>query len=166
MPNAGKSTLISSVSNARPKIADYPFTTKVPNLGLVRIGVDRSFVIADIPGLIKGAHNGAGMGIKFLKHVERTHLFLHLVDANVSANDALHNYSVIRNEIISYDSSLAERPEIVVLTKMDIPSAAAVDDEIRDGLKKIGVDKIVSISAVTRSGIEELVYAIGAVLFE
>jgi len=166
MPNAGKSTLISAVSNARPKIAGYPFTTKVPGLGLVKIDMDKSFVMADIPGLIEGAHTGAGMGIQFLRHIERTKILVHLIDVSDPASpDPVGSYKAIRHELESYSGALAKRPEIVVLTKMDIPEAKTRADEIRDDFEKLCGDKIICISAVTRDGIEGLLYRIGSVLF-
>lgn len=166
MPNAGKSTLISAISNARPKIADYPFTTKVPNLGLVRIDADRSFVVADIPGLIEGAHEGAGMGIQFLRHIERTRILLHLVDlADPSGEDPVKNYKAIRNELGSYSEDLLERPEVVVLTKMDIPEASERCKSVMKGLKKSGADGIVAISAVKHEGLKELLRMVSKKLF-
>lgn len=166
MPNAGKSTLISAVSNARPKIADYPFTTKVPGLGLVRIDTDRSFVVADIPGLIEGAHDGAGMGIQFLRHIERTRILLHLVDlADPSGEDPVKNYKAIRHELGSYSRELIERPEIIVLTKMDIPEASDRCKSVMKGLKKLGGGDIVAISAVKREGLKELLHKVSRKLF-
>jgi len=120
-PNAGKSTLIQAVSAARPKVADYPFTTLYPNLGVVRVGIDSSFVIADIPGLIEGAAEGAGLGVQFLKHLQRTHLLLHLVD--IAPLDAVAPADAVRKltqELTSYDSSLAEKPRWLVFTKTDL----------------------------------------------
>jgi GTP-binding protein len=119
-PNAGKSTFISTVSAARPKIADYPFTTLEPHLGVVDLGDFRTFVIADIPGLIEGAHTGAGLGDRFLRHIERTKLLLHLVDvSSVSGRDAVGDYEAVNRELASYNQDLALRPQFVVATKMD-----------------------------------------------
>src|SRR5215210_3749006 len=119
-PNAGKSTLISVISAAKPKIADYPFTTLEPNLGVVDLGDYRTFVVADIPGLIEGAHEGAGLGDRFLRHVERTKLLLHLVDvSSASGRDAVSDYETINRELAAYDESLGARPQIVVATKID-----------------------------------------------
>ena len=118
LPNAGKSTFLSAVSNAKPKIADYPFTTKTPQLGLVRLSPGEDFVIADIPGLIEGAHDGHGMGIKFLKHIERTKVILHLIDCTLP--DLVSAYKQIRNELKSYSSELSKKTEIVCLTKADL----------------------------------------------
>jgi len=121
LPNAGKSTLISRISAARPKIADYPFTTMKPNLGIAELSDYRRFVIADIPGLIEGSHQGQGLGIDFLKHIERTRIIAHLVDiATLDGSDAYENYRVIRNELELYSQRLAEKPEIVIATKMDL----------------------------------------------
>src|SRR4029453_18484938 len=126
-PNAGKSTFISTVSAAKPKIADYPFTTLEPNLGVVDLGDFRTFVIADIPGLIEGAHAGAGLGDRFLRHIERTKLLLHLVDvSSLSGRDTVADYETVNRELASYNPSLAVRPQIVVATKMD-----ALDDPER-----------------------------------
>ena len=120
-PNAGKSTLIAAISAARPKIADYPFTTLVPNLGVVRYAEDRSFVVADIPGLIEGAHEGKGLGIQFLRHIERTSLLLHLIDVSEAAvEDPVASFEIMRQELTSYDPELAKRPFAVVPTKIDV----------------------------------------------
>jgi GTPase len=119
-PNAGKSTLISVISSARPKIADYPFTTLIPNLGVVKLSEDKTCVVADIPGLIEGAHTGAGLGIRFLRHIERTRIFLHLIDASgMSTEDPVSRYMKIRKELGMYSSSLLEKQETVVATKID-----------------------------------------------
>jgi len=119
-PNAGKSTLISTISAAKPKIADYPFTTLEPHLGVVDMGEFRTFVVADIPGLIEGAHQGAGLGDRFLRHVERTKLLLHLVDvSSLSGRDAVGDYETINRELRAYDARLAMRPQVVVATKVD-----------------------------------------------
>lgn len=134
-PNAGKSTFISRVSSARPRVADYPFTTLAPNLGVVNMGVDGTFVIADIPGLIRGASEGAGLGHRFLRHVQRTRLLLHLVSMGPDETEApAARYAAIREELAKYDPDLAERPEVILLTKADLLSdrdAEAVADEIR-----------------------------------
>ncbi len=118
-PNAGKSTLISRISAAKPKIADYPFTTLVPNLGVVSTDDERTFVVADIPGLIEGAHEGHGLGIQFLRHVERTRLLAHLVDVSDTGRDPVHDFEVILAELASFSDDLAKKPMIVVATKMD-----------------------------------------------
>lgn len=156
-PNAGKSTLLSRLSRAHPEIADYPFTTKYPNLGLVRTGYDQEFVMADIPGLIEGAHAGTGLGHEFLKHVERTKVLVHLVEpAPLDGTDPLDNYRTIREELRLYDPNLAERPEIVCVTKSELPDAEAVAellDEERNG-------PVLRISAVTGQGLPQLVSTI------
>jgi GTP-binding protein len=156
-PNAGKSTLVSSVSNARPKIADYPFTTKFPTLGVVAVKGGKSFVIVDIPGLIEHAHEGAGLGIQFLRHIERTRAFVHLIDLTDNAYpDPVKNYKTIRNELGSYDKELLKRPEVIALTKMDLPDARDVADIAVKELRKLTKSKIFMISAATRSGVSEL----------
>lgn len=149
LPNAGKSSLISVISNARPKVADYPFTTKVPCLGMVR-HKGKSFTVADIPGLIEGAHGGIGLGTRFLRHIERTRIVVHLIDAaNSICPDPNKAYSIVRNELKKYSSHLAERPEIVVLTKADIPDAAQKADEFKG-------KKTLRISSATKAGLEKL----------
>jgi GTP-binding protein len=159
-PNAGKSTLISRLSAARPKIADYPFTTLVPNLGVVRLDEERSFVIADIPGLIEGAHDGAGLGIRFLRHIERTRLLLHLVDVSpASGRDPVSDLDVVDGELASYSADLALKPQIVVATKID----AAQDRDRVEALEKAARRRrrpFFPISAVTGDGLPELVRAV------
>lgn len=160
-PNAGKSTFISTVSAARPKIADYPFTTLEPHLGVVDLGDFRTFVIADIPGLIEGAHDGHGLGDRFLRHIERTKLLLHLVDmSSVSGRDPVADYEVINRELAAYDPRLAERPQIVVATKID-----ALDEPERvDRLRQRAIEderKFFAISSVTGAGVRELINAVG-----
>ncbi len=166
LPNAGKSTLISAVSRARPKIADYPFTTLVPQLGVVSIGEGASFTVADIPGLIEGAHEGHGLGIQFLKHVERTHVLLHLLDIIDPAHpDPVKNYEMIRREMMEYDPTLANRREIVVITKMDVSDVRELMPEVKQALEKKGCE-VMTISAVTREGIPELLHQTWQVLSE
>src|SRR6267142_2676060 len=165
-PNAGKSTFISVVSAAKPKVADYPFTTLEPHLGVVDLGDFRTFVIADIPGLIEGAHKGAGLGDQFLRHVERTKILLHLVDvSSVSGRDSVEDYETINRELAAYDERLATRPQIVVATKLD-----ALDEPERlDRLKARAAAEGLSffaISSVTNKGTAELVAAIAAKLDE
>lgn len=162
LPNAGKSTLISVLSSARPKIADYPFTTLTPNLGMVPIGDGDSFVVADIPGLIEGAHAGLGLGIKFLKHIERTRLLVHLIDAAaVPVSDPLQPYETINRELAAYSDALARKPQIVVLNKMDVPEAAPVADAFTTALGKL---RVLRISAATQSGVDQLIREILSVL--
>jgi GTP-binding protein len=165
-PNAGKSTLISKISAAKPKIADYPFTTLEPHLGVVDMGEFRTFVVADVPGLIEGAHTGAGLGDRFLRHIERTRLLLHLVDvSSVSGRDAVSDYETINRELAAYDERLAERPQIVVATKLD-----ALDEPERlERLKqRAGEDgkPFFAISSATGLGVRELVNAIARKLDE
>jgi GTP-binding protein len=148
-PNAGKSTLLSKVSNAKPKIADYPFTTLIPYLGMVNLDQERFFVMADIPGLIENASKGAGLGIKFLKHIERTKILIHLID--ISLPDISKRYYSIRKEIENYNSDLLNKKEIIVGNKIDIPESAKNMEE----LKNIGKEFYL-ISAITGEGIKEL----------
>ncbi len=156
-PNAGKSMLISAISNARPKVADYPFTTKVPSLGTVRLLGGGDCVVADIPGLIEGAAGGAGMGVRFLKHIERTGLILHLIDLTDPARpDPVAAYRAIREELNGYDAALGERPEIVVLTKMDLPDARERRAEAIAALAAAGAEPIVALSAAAHEGLDEL----------
>lgn len=156
-PNAGKSTLLSRLSRARPEIADYPFTTRHPNLGIVQLGYDRQFVLADIPGLIEGAHAGVGLGHEFLKHVERTTVFVHLVEpAPMDQTDPLENYRTIRRELELYQPQLLERPEIVVVTKAELPEAPAAAKALEEELGR----PVLPISAVTGKGLPELIAAI------
>ena len=161
-PNAGKSTLISVISAAKPKIADYPFTTLEPNLGVVDIGNFKTFVVADIPGLIEGASEGAGLGDRFLRHVERTKIILHLVDvSSLSGRDPVEDYKIINRELKNYDEDLAKRPQIVVATKID-----ALDEPERlEALKKQAKKdrkEFFAISSVTGTGVKELVSATAA----
>lgn len=159
LPNVGKSTLISRISAARPKIADYPFTTLVPNLGVVDAGDGASFVVADIPGLIEGAHAGAGLGHEFLRHVERTRVLVHVLDLAALDRDPLHDFEVVESELRLYSPELAERPTIVALNKVDVPDAQARLDEVRDALRARGFE-VYPISAVTGEGVRELVLAV------
>jgi GTP-binding protein len=160
LPNAGKSTLIASVSAARPKIADYPFTTLVPNLGVVRHGEFRSFVMADIPGLIEGASDGQGLGTRFLRHIERTDLFLHLVDlSGLQEGDPVDNFDKINRELALYNPALSERPMLVVFTKQDITEVREQTHKIRSVFVDRGF-RTFAISAVTREGLPELVTAV------
>jgi len=165
-PNAGKSTFISTVSAARPKIADYPFTTLEPHLGVVDLGDFRTLVIADIPGLIEGAHTGAGLGDRFLRHIERTKLLLHLVDvSSVSGREAVSDYETVNHELASYNQDLATRPQFVVATKID-----ALDEPERlESLKQRAIadnKPFFAISSATNEGVRELVNAMAAKLEE
>ena len=160
-PNAGKSTLISKISAARPKISGYPFTTLVPNLGVVSYGDHQSFVIADIPGIIEGAHKGLGLGIQFLKHVERTRLLVHMLDLDpMSGRDPVEDYDKINSELKEYSAKLAEKPQLVVLNKIDIAEAGERSVDTARQLKKRDVETL-TISAVTGEGSQQLVYSIG-----
>lgn len=153
IPNAGKSTLVSRVSAARPKIADYPFTTMHPVLGIVDIARHRRFVIADLPGLIEGAHEGAGLGDEFLKHIERTRVIVHLIDVMpLDSTNPYEEYKKVRVELEKYSKKLADKPEIVVANKMDLTGAQDSLNKLRD---KIG-NEVFPISAVTGSGLESL----------
>jgi len=155
-PNAGKSTLISRLSAAHPKIAAYPFTTRTPCLGIVEMTRHRRFVMADIPGLIEGAHSGTGLGDEFLRHVERTKLLVHMIDICPPTGDPAEDYRVIRNELARYSPALAEKPEIIVANKMDLSES---EEHLADLRETIGKD-IVAISAVTGKGIPQLTEAI------
>jgi len=156
-PNAGKSTLISTISAAKPKIADYPFTTLEPHLGVVDLGDFHTFVVADIPGLIEGAHEGAGLGDQFLRHVERTKLLLHLVDvSSLSERDPVSDYEIINRELRAYDARLAERPQIVVATKIDALDEPERLERLRQRAAADGRD-FYAISSATNNGVRELV---------
>jgi GTP-binding protein len=162
-PNVGKSTLISRISAARPKIADYPFTTLVPHLGVVRVEEYRSFVVADIPGLIEGAHEGHGLGDQFLKHVERTRVLVHMIDASEGDRDALADYKAIVNELALFNEELLDRKQLIVASKMD----ALANPRKLSGLKAMCTRKglpFLGISAVTGQGIKELIGVLDAML--
>lgn len=173
LPNAGKSTLISRISSAKPKIADYPFTTLAPNLGVVRFRDELTFVVADIPGLIEGAHEGAGLGIQFLRHIERTRFFIHLIDASeLSGKEPWAAYTEIRRELELYDKSkkdeegfgpLSTRPEIVVLNKIDTVPPARLD-ELKAEFRRKGAEAL-TISAATGKNVKELVELMGRRIF-
>jgi len=164
LPNAGKSTLIASVSAARPKIADYPFTTLVPNLGVVRYGDYQSFVMADIPGLIPGASDGHGLGIRFLRHIERTDLFLHLVDlSGMQKGDPVENFRAINHELEHYNAELLRRPMLVVFTKLDVTEVREQLPAMNEAFVALGY-RTMAVSAVTGEGTAELVRFVGAEL--
>jgi GTPase len=160
-PNAGKSTLISRISAAKPKIAGYPFTTLVPNLGVVSVN-DRTFVVADIPGLIEGAHEGHGLGTQFLRHVERTRLLVHLVDASESSGrDPLHDFYVVMEELASFSTAIANKPMFLVATKIDI----AQDRERIEKIRKLAAQEglpFFAISSVTGEGLDMLKFAMAS----
>jgi GTP-binding protein len=158
-PNAGKSTLISRISAARPKIADYPFTTLEPHLGVVEAGEGRSFVVADIPGLIEGAHQGHGLGTRFLRHIERTRLLVHLVDVSeASGRDPAHDYEVILRELASFSPALAAKPMLVAASKIDIAQDPARVESVARLAQERGLP-FLAISSVTGEGIPALVQA-------
>ncbi len=158
-PNAGKSTIISKISASKPKIADYPFTTLTPNLGVVRVRENQNFVVADIPGIIEGAHEGHGLGLKFLKHVERTRLLLHVLDPSDFTNrDMINDYEVLNKELKLYSSSLARRPQVIVINKMDLTEAPEKLRKFEAYLKrKRKKARLFSVSAATGKGIKELI---------
>ncbi len=159
-PNAGKSTLISKISNARPKIADYPFTTLVPNLGVVRLEEGASFVAADIPGIIEGAHDGKGLGHQFLKHIERTHLLLHLVDFSVPDRESILNrYHGLQAELKSFSPALSRKPQILVATKADDSQSRKNFDDLSASLTKLN-PAVFLISSLTGEGIQNLLWKI------
>lgn len=172
-PNAGKSTLISHISAARPKVADYPFTTLVPNLGVVQYAPEKTFVVADIPGLIPGAHKGVGLGIQFLKHIERTRCFIHLIDASgMSGRDPVQDYDDINEELKMYDEanreregffSLQERPQIVVLNKMD----SVAEEDLDELLAKFRTRKVkpIAISAATGRGLKDMLNEVAKLVY-
>ena len=156
MPNAGKSTFLAACTAAKPKIADYPFTTLSPNLGVVQLGSKRdntTFVLADIPGLIEGAHEGHGLGTRFLGHVERCRVVLHLIDG--TEEDVVKNYKTVRKELKAYGGNLARKPEIIALNKCDALDAADIKKKIA-ALKKISKKPVYEISAVSRKRVQKL----------
>jgi GTP-binding protein len=154
LPNAGKSTLISAISSATPKIADYPFTTLNPTLGVVQPDQEESFVVADIPGLIEGAHQGAGLGIRFLRHIERTRILVHLIDAaNIDPLNPLTSFEIINEELAQYNPLLTEKPQILVLNKMDIPGTEKVAEIFQTAVQD---RQVLMISAAARKGLDAL----------
>ena len=155
-PNAGKSTLISRISAARPKIADYPFTTLTPNLGVVSLGGDRSFVVADVPGLIEGAHEGKGLGDRFLKHLDRTKVLVHLVDVSgASGRDPIEDFETIQRELAFFSGELGVKPQIVAATKIDAVTDSAAVDALEAHVRSLDLP-VVRISAVTGEGLGAL----------
>ncbi len=159
-PNAGKSTLISRISNAHPEIADYPFTTLTPKLGVVKVEDFRSFVAADIPGIIEGAHEGKGLGHRFLKHTERTRLLVHLLDFSLmNTRNPIEDYHILQHELEAFDSSLAEKPQILVASKVDHPEAEARWEELKPQLEALN-PSVMAISSIQGRGLKELIYAI------
>ncbi len=165
-PNAGKSTILSMASAATPKIADYPFTTLEPNLGVVSIDEGNSFVMADIPGLIEGAHEGVGLGFDFLRHVERTKLLVHVVDmAGVDGRDPLEDFRSINEELRQYNPKLAQRPQVVAANKMDLPEGRERLEDFTKAVENMGY-KVFPVSAATNSGIKEMMYHVAGRLSE
>jgi len=159
-PNAGKSTLISRLSAAHPKIADYPFTTLEPCLGVVAVGEEESFVLADIPGLIEGAHQGHGLGTRFLRHIERTRLLVHLVDVSATGRDPAEDFRVVRNELGQFSPALLEKPVVVVANKLDQPEGAERAEALRAFCQREGMP-FHAISALRGDGLNELRYLLG-----
>jgi GTP-binding protein len=158
-PNAGKSTLISRISAARPKIADYPFTTLEPNLGVVQMPDLRSFVVADIPGIIEGAHEGRGLGIQFLKHIERTKVIAHLVDMSETGRDPVHDFETLMTELASFNEELAKKPMLVLASKMDVCQEPERVDAIRAIAEARGLP-FFAISSASGEGLEALKFAL------
>ncbi|NLY93745.1 MAG: GTPase ObgE [Myxococcales bacterium] len=159
-PNVGKSTFIAAVSRARPEIADYPFTTLTPNLGVVYRGPERSFVVADIPGIIEGASEGAGLGLRFLRHVERTRVLLHVLAVDPDPErDPVRDFHVLNAELERFDPSLAERPMLVVLAKADLPETREIEAKVREALEAEG-HRLFVMSAVTREGVDAVLEAL------
>ncbi|MBI5183731.1 MAG: GTPase ObgE [Nitrospinae bacterium] len=156
-PNAGKSTLICKISNAHPKIGDYPFTTLAPNLGIVKVGEFQSFVAADLPGLIEGAHNGKGLGTQFLRHIERTKLLLHVIDMSVGnkERDPISDFKTINQELYHYNKELMSRPQVIAANKIDLPQAMESFNQYKDLLVKLN-HKVFPISSVTGEGVRPL----------
>jgi len=156
-PNVGKSTFLSVVSDARPKIANYHFTTLVPNLGVVKVGEGKSFVIADIPGIIEGAHEGIGLGHEFLRHVERTRILLHFVDVSgCEGRDPVEDVHIINDELVKYSEKLAEKPQVIIANKMDIPSFAENFEKFKQQMEDEGYT-VLAISAAAHKGIQEVI---------
>jgi GTP-binding protein len=165
-PNAGKSTLLSRISAATPKIADYPFTTLSPNLGVVSVDEIKSFVVADIPGLIEGAHQGTGLGDKFLKHIERTKIILHIIDGSmIKKEDPLYGFRAINKELNNFSEKLTKKPQIIAINKCDFLSVKENMTYLKDAFHKEGY-KIFSISALTGEGLNILIYGLSSLLDE
>ena len=165
-PNAGKSTLLSRISAAKPKIADYPFTTLNPNLGVVIVDETKSFIAADIPGLIEGAHQGTGLGDKFLKHIERTKIILHIIDGSIiKKEDPLYSFRAINKELNSFSEKLTRKPQIIAINKCDLPSVKENITYFKDVFNKEGY-QIFLISALTGEGLNKLIYGLSSLLDE
>jgi len=165
-PNAGKSTLLSRISAAKPKIADYPFTTLIPNLGVVIVDETKSFIAADIPGLIEGAHLGTGLGDKFLKHIERTKIILHVIDGSmIKKEDPLHSFRAINKELNNFSEKLTKKPQIIVINKCDLASVKENMSCLKDVFHKEGY-QIFPISALNGEGLNKLIYSLSSLLDE
>jgi GTP-binding protein len=162
-PNVGKSTLISRISAARPKVADYPFTTIEPNLGVVEYDDLKTFVVADIPGLIEGAHRGTGLGLEFLRHIERTKLILHVVDVSETGRDPVEDFVTIAGELRSYSPDLLEKPQMVAASKMDALQEPSRVERLDAFCRERGL-KLIPISSATGLGIDRLVTELGAMV--
>ncbi len=158
LPNVGKSTFLAAVSAARPRIADYPFTTIVPTLGVARVG-ERDLVFADIPGLIEGAHRGAGLGTRFLRHISRTALLVHLLDLSRPNSDPLRDYAIVNDELGAFDATLLGRPQLLVVNKLDLPSTAERLAKTREEFAALGV-RVMAMSALTRQGVPEVLASV------
>ena len=163
VPNAGKSSLLSAVTNAKPKIADYPFTTLEPNLGVARLDEETDLILADIPGLIEGAHQGVGLGDAFLRHIQRTRVLIHVLDG--SAEDPLADFSQINSELALFDDLLAKKPQVVVVNKIDLPEVKERWEGLRKGLKKRGYEAF-AISALTRENLAPVLWKAHQLLME
>lgn len=163
-PNVGKSTFIASVSRARPKIADYPFTTLVPNLGVVSLGEERTFVVADIPGIIEGASSGAGLGLRFLRHVERTKVLFHVLAVDPDPKrDPIRDFDILAAELAAFDPELASRPLLVGLAKADLPETQSILPQVKEALEPRGY-RVIAFSSATRQGLDEVLRALDELL--
>jgi GTPase len=156
VPNAGKSSLLAAVTNAKPKIANYPFTTIEPNLGVAVLDEDTTLILADIPGLIEGAHEGVGLGDAFLRHIQRTRVIIHLLDG--MSEDPIADFSQINSELALFDEDLAEKPQIVALNKVDLPDVKERWTQVKKELKKLGVEDPMVVSAVAHTGLKDLLW--------
>lgn len=163
LPNVGKSTLISAVSAARPRVADFPFTTLTPHLGVVRYGEGQSFVMADVPGLIEGAHEGHGLGTRFLRHLSRTWILVHLLDISQEERDPLRDYAIINYELKCFDPALVARPQLTVVTKVDLPDTRKRLPDVKSAFARQGIP-LLAVSAATGTGLQELVHHIAHLL--
>lgn len=164
VPNAGKSTLLSVISNATPKIASYPFTTLQPNLGVVELDLETQFVVADIPGLIEGAHKGEGLGHEFLRHVERTRVLIHLLDG--LSPDPIADLAQINTELALFDPRLKEKPQIIVFNKMDLPEVEEKWPQVEEEIRERGYDDLFAISAIAKEGVKPVLYRASQMLSE